>query len=499
MKHAFVTVAAVLMLFSGGCTGSKHSDITVKELRCEYRTEPLGIDVKEPRLSWILESKQRCCKQSAYRILVASSEEELHAGTGGLWDTGKFASDQSIHVVYDGKPLKSGMRCFWKVRVWDNNGGVSAWSKPAWWEMALLDSGNWTGSWINDGKPVPENDNDFYLDDPAPLFRKEITVPKPVKRARLYISGLGYYEAYLNGKKIGNHVLDPGWTTYSRRVLYSTYDVTGLLQKGRNALGVTLGNGWYNPLPMRMWGRLNLREHLTVGRPRFIAQLNIEYNDGTRQSIVTDKSWKTAEGPILRNNIFLGEVYDARREKPGWSLPQFDDSNWINANTADERTGRLKAQPQPPVKVTAEIKPVKLTQPESGVFIFDMGQNFSGWVTLRVKGPAGTKVKLRYGELLYPDGTLNVMTSTCGQIKPGGAVQVPGVPVPACQNDTYILKGAGEEVYTPRFTFHGFRYVEVTGYPGKPALDALEGHRLQPRATSENVPLCASRIKLEPV
>ena len=465
------------LLVCSGPSILEEGGATPEELRCEYRTNPLGIDVVSPRLSWILKSNQRGQMQSAYQILIASSEENLSKDLGDLWDTGKVNSNRNIHVSYGGEPLKSAMRCWWKVRVCDKDGRVSRWSRLAWWEMALLNPGDWTALWINNGKPTPQRDEDFYRDDPVPLFRKEFTAAKPIRRARLYISGLGYYEAHLNGQRVGDHVLDTGWTTYTRRVLYSTYDVTSLLHQGRNAVGVMLGNGWYNPLPLRMFGRFNLREYLTVGRPRLIAQLNIEYTDGTQQSIVTDESWKVSDGPIVRNNVYLGEVYDSQQEKPGWDTPGFDDSRWCNAALSNEPIGTLRAQSASPVRITTAIKPVSVTEPRPGVFIFDMGQNFTGWAKLRVKGPAGTKVKLRYGELLYQDGTLNVMTSTCGQIKAEG-VGGPGAPPIAYQSDTYILKGTGEEVYTPRFTFHGFRYVEVTGYPGAPALDTLEGIRL---------------------
>jgi len=461
--------------------------LTVGELRCEYRVNPLGIDEVGPRLSWMLESKERGQKQSAYQILVAGSEESLSKDVGEVWDSGKVDSARNIGVVYGGRGLRSRMRCYWKVRVWDKEGEVSEYSEPAWWEMGLLGASDWQGCWINDGKAGPEKDEDFYKDDPAPLFRKEFTADKAIKSGRLYISGLGYYEASINGRRVGDSVLDPGWTPYAKRVLYSVYDVTAELGKGQNAIGVMVGNGWYNPLPMRMWGNRNLREPLTIGRPRFITQLNIEYADGSSQSVVSDESWRVGDGPVLRNNIYLGEVYDARCEKPGWDSAGFDDGGWSSASVATEKVGPLRAQGQPPIKITKTVKPVKITQPKPGMYVFDFGQNFAGWVRLRVKGAAGTEVKLRYGELLYPDGTLNVLTSTAGQIKPRPNLAAPGAypgfagpgaPKLACQNDTYILKGDGEECYTPRFTFHGFRYVEVTGLEEEPALEMLEGLRL---------------------
>jgi len=486
------------------------TDLSVSELRCEYRINPLGIDVARPRLSWIMESAERNQRQMGFRVLVASSKTILGQNKADLWDSGKVESAQSVHVVYDGIPLKSGMRCHWKIRVWDKDDRVSAWSRPAWWEMALLDAGDWAGTWINDGKANPERDEDFYKDDPAPLFRKEFSVDKSVSRARLYISGLGYYEAYLNGKRVGDHLLDPGWTDYSKRVLYSTYDVTEQIGAGKNCIGVMLGDGWYNPLPLRMWGWLNLREYLPVGRRRFIAQLNIEHADGSKQSVVSDTSWKVADGPVLRNNVYLGEVYDARKEVVGWNEVGLDDSGWRGVCVAEEPIGTLEAQPQPPIKRTATLRPVDVTEPEPGVYIFDMGQNFAGTVKMRVRGTAGSRVTLRYGELLNENGTLNVMTSVCGQIKGqrridgteddpaqedvmaniGGA----GSPAVAWQTDTYILKGLGEEVFIPRFTFHGFRYVEVTGFPGRPEKDVIEGLRLNSALEQVGSFVCSNRL-----
>jgi len=460
--------------------------VIVKNLRCEYAVNPLGIDVIKPRLSWVIESDKRNQKQTAYRILVATSRENLESDNADLWDSDKVQSGQSINVPYDGKALKSSQRCFWKVKVWDNHDSESDWSEPAFFEMALLNPDDWDGIWINDGKSNPEKDEDFYNDDPAPLFRKQFEAAKKIKRARLYISGLGYYEASINGQRVGEAVLDPGWTSYAKRVLYSTYDVTDLLDKGQNAIGVTLGNGWYNPLPLTLFGQFNLRDVLAIGRPRFIAQLNIEYDDGTGDSVITDETWKVTEGPILRNNVYLGEVYDARKEIPGWDKAGFDDSGWKNAKPATEEVGPLQAQWSEPIKITRTLKPVSVTEIEPGKYIFDMGQNYAGWVRLKVKGPAGTEVNLRFGELLYPDGTLNCMTTVCGCIKGrfgpptwkqptnGG----PGAPEVAEHRYKYILKGDGQEIYTPKFIFHGYRYIEVTGYPGKPKKDALEGLRL---------------------
>jgi alpha-L-rhamnosidase len=370
-----------------------------------------------------------------------------------------------------------GMPAFWKVRVWDQGDRASAYSEVARWEMGLLDPSDWAARWIADPRLLPEQDEDLYKVLPAPMFRREFTLSRPVRRARAYVSGLGYYELSLNGRRVGDHLLDPGWTSYERRVLYSTYDVTDSLQPGVNCAGILLGNGWYNPLPLRLWGWLNLRQHLAVGRPRAILQLVVEYQDGGLERVVTDESWKVGDGPILKNNIYLGEVYDARRERPGWDRAGFDDREWRPAALAPEPLGLLRAQMVPPIRVARTIRATRVTEPAPGVFIFDLGENIGGQATLRVRGEAGTEVRLRYGELLHANGSLNVMTSVCGQIK-GPGVGGPGAPDVAFQGDIYVLKGGGPETFTPRFTFHGFRYVEVTGYPGRPGPDAIEGRVL---------------------
>jgi len=457
------------------------ADLSATALQCEWRVNPLGIDTRVPRLSWRLESGKRGAKQTAWQVLAATTRDRLAADQGDLWDSGKVLTPDSLNVVYAGQPLQSSQAVCWKVRVWDAAGRPSNYSEPARFETALLAPADWRAAWITRKVAGPVPDAKAFDDHPAPLMRREFSVNKPVTRARAYVSGLGYYELRINGGRVGDHMLDPGWTGYSRRVLYSTYDVTALLKPGHNAVGIMLGNGWFNPLPLRMWGHLNPRQALSIGEPRAIMQLVVEFADGTAQTIVTDESWRVAEGPVLRNSVYLGEVYDARREQPGWDQAGFDDTRWEAATRAGEpNPGPLHAQEAPPIRLTRTLKPVKLTEPKPGVFIFDFGQNFSGWARLRVQGPAGTRVRLRSGELLYPDGTLNGMTAVCGQIK-GGAEETyngAGQPQTAFQRDVYVLKGQGTETFTPRFTYHGFRYVEVRDFPGTPTLAALDGLRL---------------------
>ncbi|MCB8933647.1 MAG: glycoside hydrolase family 78 protein [Fimbriimonadaceae bacterium] len=476
--------------------------VTAVDLRCEFRVDPLGIDSLHPRLSWTLRGVkgERGQRQSAYRVLVASTAEILARGKGDLWDSGKVASAEQNNIAYAGAPLRSGQACHWKVQVWDGK-AVASWSEPSRWEMGLLHPEDWVGRWINDDRENASTAEGFYGDDPAPLFRKEFDVHGPIRRARLYVTGLGYYEATLNGERIGDRVLDPGWTDPGKRVCYTVYDVTPRpgrfvnprkLVPGKNCLGILLGNGWYNPLPMKMWGNRNVRDSLDVGRPRVLAQLQIEYFDGTRETVATDESWRVEEGPILRNNVYLGEVVDARREPLGWNTPGFDDSKWHKPALAREPVGPLVSQPQPPIRVTKEWKPIKVTQPKPGVFVYDCGVNFAGWVSVRLDVPAGTEIHFRYGELLHPDGTLNPMTSVAGQIKREG-VGGPGAPAVAWQADTYIARGGGE-TYTPRFTWHGFRYVEITGLAAPLPLEAITAQRLNSDVESVGAFECSNPL-----
>jgi alpha-L-rhamnosidase len=348
--------------------------------------------------------------------------------------------------------------------------------------MGRIRPENWVGKWLNDGRPTPASDAEFYKEDPAPRFRRKFRVQKPLVRARLYISGLGYYQASLNGARVGDHVLDPGWTNFGKKVFYSVYDVTRQLQAGENCLGVELGNGWYNPLPLRLFGSFNLRDHLAIGRPRFIAQLRLDYQDGSSEMVMSDNKWRVGSGPVRRNDIYLGEWFDAQQETPGWDRVAFDDSVWSAPGVATEKVGPLVAQPLPPVRVTEEWSAVKVTEPRPGVLIYDCGKNFAGWVRVKHALPRGTVVHLRYGELLHPDGTLNPMTSVAGQIKgtrkeTGESIGGPGAPPIAWQTDTFVARG-GEDSFTPRFTFHAFRYVEITGIPSPLPVSNITAMRL---------------------
>jgi alpha-L-rhamnosidase len=435
-------------------------------------------------LSWVLESKQRAEKQTAYQILAATSEALLKSDSGDLWDTGKVASDQTLHIVYAGKTLSSCQRCYWKVRVWDKDGQASACSPPAYWEMGLLSPQDWQGQWI-----ARTTDTNSL---PAPLLRRAFTLDGKIKQARAYICGLGYYELHLNGQKVGDHLLDPGYTRYDKRALYVTYDVTDALRRGKNAVGVILGNGWYNVQTRAVW---DFHKAPWRAAPKLLMQLRVEYTDGRIETIGTDSRWTTSTGPITFDSIYGGETYDARAEKPGWDTPDYDElvgtrstasltplpkdgtrwnaslpeqsSEWAMARVVSPPGGKLVAQMMPPIKADRSIKPVKLTEPKPGVFVFDMGQNFAGFAELSLRGPAGTKVAMKYSERLGKDG----MVDRAGIQQHVARVD----PNQQYQTDTYFMKGKGLEIWHSRFDYHGFQYVEVTGFPGKPTLDTLRG------------------------
>ncbi|MBN2024866.1 MAG: glycoside hydrolase family 78 protein [Pirellulales bacterium] len=587
-----------------GATAEDGGALAPRRLRCEYLVDPLGIDVVQPRLSWIVVSPERGQRQTAYRVLVASSPEKLAADQGDLWDTGRVESDQTIHVVYQGSPLESQERCYWKVRVWDRQGQPSAWSEPASWSMGLLDPADWRAQWIAAdvkpaGSPPRPSHNGFhseivatadvtkwvavdlgkvqqidavklypahpydYADTPGFLFpvrfaidvasaadfsdakrvvdrteadvanpgdkamlfefaatpgryvrvtatrlaqrdpgvfamalaemdvlaegnnvaegatvtagdsieqggwsrarlvdgqvkgdpgnaqitpqpvtvlRKDFALPGKIKRATAYVTGLGLYELWMNGHRVGDHLLAPEWTLYPKRLQYQTYDVTDLLREGDNAVGAMLAEGWYA-------GPLAFRTAMSQPVFRLLMRLEVEMADGTRQSIVSDGSWRgTTDGPIRASGIYAGETYDARMEMPGWNEPGFDAKGWKPVRVVPADAGKLVAQPNEPIRVTREIAPMSVSEPKPGVFVYDFGQNMVGWCRIKLAGPAGATVTTRHAEILNKDGTL--FTANLGS---------------GAQINRYTFRGDVEEVFEPRFTYHGFRYLEITG------------------------------------
>jgi alpha-L-rhamnosidase len=389
-------------------------------LRCEYLVNPFGVDTPRPRLAWVLDHSERGQGQSSYEILVST---QPNAQEGDLWASGKVDSTDTTHVVYAGKALQSGSSYFWRIRYWDKDGRQSPFSQVARFDTGLFSRDDWKGKWIG-GKNQ---------------LRKEFELGKTAVRARAYVCGLGYYELRLNGHKVGRNVLDPAWTTYDKRALYVTYDVTGYLQPGRNAVAVMLGQGWFKANAL-------------------LVQIIIELEGGEKVELVSEASWKGTDGPIVTNSVYNGETYDARLETPGWDRSGFNDGGWIAAEVVAGPKGVLSAQMMPPIQVVDTIVPFKMASPEPGVYVYDMGQNFSGWAQLRVRGKRGTAVKLRFAEMVYDNGMINQENLRGARAE-----------------DVYILKGEGEEVWEPRFTYHGFRFVELSCYPGVPAVNAVRG------------------------
>jgi alpha-L-rhamnosidase len=456
----------------------------------DLRSDGLGgqpVASSQPRLSWRVESEKRAQSQSAWQILVAGSAEILAKDQGDLWDSGKQAATRSPSAGYGGKRLEPGKVYHWKIRCWDAAGQPSAWSAAAVLEIAPVTPADWSGArWIDDGREQPAKDEDFYQPDPAPLLRQEFTLAKPVLRARLHVAGVGYVLTSLNGRRLADQALDPPWTAFDKRILFRTHDVTAALTGGSNCLGLSLGNGWFNPLPLRMWGGRNIREALPTGRPRAIACLVVDHPDGTVTTVTTGPGWKVAQGPTLRNSVFLGEERDARLVIAGWDKPGFDASAWKAVRVSEAPLEPLKPiLDMPPVRATETIRPVAVTTPAKGVFIVDFGTNFTGIPEIDREVPAGDRIVLRYGEILNPDGTLNPLTSVCGQIKGmrknkegvESPIGGPGAPAIAWQQDIYT-SGGGKETYRPDFTFHAFRYMEITGLLEAPKLESIRGIRL---------------------
>lgn len=411
----------------------------VTATRVERRINPLGIDALRPRFSWRLEDARRGTLQSAYELRVAESLSELKQDRL-IWNSGKVASDQSIELPYAGPPLRSRQRCYWQVRVWDQEDAPSAWSAPACWEMGLLDAADWRAQWIS-----PQIELSPAASTPAPILRSEFELREGIARARAYVTSLGLYELHLNGRRVGDTLFTPGWTSFGKRLQYQIYDVAALLGTGRNAVGAILGDGWYRFEPFPKEGRRN------NGKPfAFLMQIEVTYEDGSTQLIVSDKKWKSSTSPILRSEIYNGEIYDARRVLDRWTHAHFDDSAWHPVALAEPSTAGLIATAGPAVRRIQALSPVKITPTRSGSFLVDMGQNMVGWVRLRAKGEAGVRISLRHAEVLDAHGALYTESLRTAE-----------------QRVEYILRGGGEEVFEPHFTFQGFRYVELQGYPGE--------------------------------
>ena len=453
-------LTTMLFLCKANSQSAVLQPLKINEPRVEYHENPKGITILQPRFSWVLIGDGRNRSQSAYSILVSSSNGKLSENLGDVWDSGKVASNATNQIEFDGTQLVSKANYFWKVKVWDENGQESAWSAPANFSMGLLNFSDWKGLFISHDVGYDKTDkyDSLYL-PPARYLRKSFTPNKKVKRATAYTTALGLYELRLNGSKVGDAYFLPGWTDYDKRLYYQTFDITDQLQQGENVIGAVIADGWYaGYIGYGLFVRLDkVREYYGVN-PSFMGQIQIEYEDGTFETIASDTSWKSNQGAILEADILMGETYDARLEHSGWDTVGYDDSTWKAPKVYTYPNGKLEAHPGTLVKNTERLKPIEMTEPSPGTYVFNLGKNVAGITELKVEGPKGTKIRLRFGEILKSDG--NIQTENLRMAR---------------ATDTYILKGDGVEIWQPKFTYHGFQYVEVIGYPGKPNLDAITG------------------------
>jgi len=422
------------------------ADGTPTDLRIEYERDPMGLDETRPRLSWRLSDRRRGATQTAWHVLVASSLERLDAHQGDLWDSRPVASGQSLQLAYGGSPLVSRQSCWWKVRIWDHEGSPSAWSAPARWEMGLLAREDWSAAWI--GR------RDQIGGGPCAYLRTSVRVRPGLVRARAYATALGFYELWANGKPVTADLFNPGWTAYRRRVLVQTRDLTPHLVPGDNVIGATVADGWY----CGALGPKLERNNFGAPPPRLLLQLELAYADGSTDRVVTGEGWRTTTGPILSAGLYEGERYDARLDLGKWSEPGYDDSSWAAADLFPDNGAERSAFAGPPILVTEEVTPIAVSEPAPGIHVYDLGQNIVGFCRLRLKAPCGTEVRLRHAEFLRPDGQVDVSNLRLARA-----------------TDSYIACGCGVETWQPRFTYHGFRYVEVTGMPGAPDRSTITG------------------------
>lgn len=536
--RTYMPLIAACAALSLAAIGTGAAAAQVKYLRCEYLVNPLGLHETAPRFSWLIDSNRRGEKQTAYQVLAASSPETLSAHKGDLWDSGKVSSDESAHVVYMGKPLTSRQKVWWSVRTWGQQATPGGWSKPAMFSMGLLNREDWTAQWIAaapivkqpgtpqkivikkaayeavdgagsrdvtallagmaaSGQDSITANNQTLGGDPAynhvkqlhveyeiggksmtadisenqslnlpggarsiPYLRKSFVAPKPVLNATLYVTALGVYEVHIDGKRVGDHLLAPEWTDYRKRVRYQAYDVSGMIAQGQNTIGALVANGWYS-------GHLGNGGYQYYGKvPALMAQLEITYKDGATERIVTDTTWKAHASPVISSDFMLGESYDSLQELAGWDAPGLSEADWSAVGLHEDLPAEkvkiadvpIDPQVSEPVRVIGTIKPKGVKETGKGRWTFDLGQNMVGVVRLKISAPAGSAITIRHAEMLNPDGKIYTTNLR-------GAPSV----------DHYIAHGGGVETWQPRFTFHGFRYVELSGLPGKPSLDSVTG------------------------
>lgn len=454
----------ILFIIFISCCGNIYG-IEITDLKCNFKNNPVGID-RSPQFSWILNSDTRNQFQSAYYILLSDDSLLLNENTGNMWDTKKVISEQSINILYDGKALDPGKEYFWKVKVWDKDGKESEWSSPSQFTTGLFERKDWSGAqWIG-YEEIPDslilvpgvhpwgNDvkNLALRRAIVPLFRKEFNTKSEIESAYLFISGLGHYKAFINGQQISDDFLSPGWTDYQKTCLYNTYDISGHLLEGENAIGVIVGNGFHNNNNERYRKLL-----ITYGMPKMIALINITYKDGTSENIVSGTGWKTTPSPVTYSSIYGGEDYDARLEQPDWDMAGFNDRSWQNALSVKDPGGILVPEITSPVRIMESFIPEKICKSGEDTFLYDFGQNASGIIQVKVKGREGQKIRLVPGELINNDRSINQRAT--------------GEPF----YFEYTLKGDSTEIWQPLFTYYGFRYVQVEG--AGTASDSITGNR----------------------
>lgn len=434
-----MTKSGLILLSLGLFFTDVSGQTRVGSLLCENKVNPKGVDVTHPFFSWQLTGDRKGIRQSAYEIRVSTSPQS-HSGKESVWNSGKVSSDQSVHVPYAGNPLESGKQYYWQVRIWDEKGKAAEWSPVAEWQMALLRPSDWKASWIEPGSP-----EDSILRT-SPLLRKTFRASKKVRSATAYITSRGLYEAVINGKRVGDAYLTPGWTSYRKRLQYQQYDVTSLLTQGDNAVGVTLGVGWY--AGYLAWG--DSKNHFG-SRIGLLFQLHIQYTNGTEELVTSDNSWKSSTGSILYSEIYHGETIDARKEKQGWTTAGYNDKDWVAVRlSADTTKSTLIATINEPIRKHEEFKPVKIFTTPAGEKVIDFGQNLVGWVKVNIKASAGDSMVLQHAEVLDKKG--NFYTENLRLAK---------------QKDVYIFRGNGVESFEPHFTFQGFRFVKISGFKGE--------------------------------
>ncbi len=415
--------------------------------RTELKVNPIGLGSKVPRLSWELEAQGRGIVQQAFQVKCATNLDDLKSEINLLWNSGKINSDQSVHVEYKGVGLLSGQKVFWQVRVWTNK-DESDWSMPSFWEMGLLEETDWNAKWIE-----PYIDENISESTPCPYLRKEFSARGPVLKATAFVTCHGLYELSINGQKISNELFTPGWTSYRHRLQYQAFDVSKNFQSGQNTIGIILADGWYRGF--LVWQG---NKNLYGDKLALLLQIRVDYADGTHDLIISDDTWKSAIGPLLKSDIYNGEIYDSRLEQIGWNMPGYNDANWSSVIIKDYGFKNLVSSESNPVRITQSITPVEKIITPKGELVFDLGQNIVGWVHFSLKGKPGSQIAIKHAEVLDQEG--NFYTDNLRDAR---------------AEDIYIFKGDGIESYEPRFTFHGFRYIKISGYEGEISPKDLQG------------------------